>query len=378
MLADRPFLSVIVPAHQGAKVLPRALSALMASDIERERWELIVVDDASTDETSLVAAEHADTVVRLAGQPHGPAYARNRGFEVSRGEVIVFIDADTCVHADTLSRVATLFADDPGVSAAFGSYDANPPAPGIVSQYRNLLHHYMHHRNAGEAETFWAGCGAVRRSVFLEAGKFDEWHYSRPQIEDIELGRRLRQLGHRIVLDPEIQVTHLKRWTLRNVLATDFKNRGVPWMRLLLQEGPSKGPETLNIRTVEKWCTVLVGLASLSLLAAPLLRSLWPLAVTGVSLAGVLLLNLSLYRYLVQRRSIAFALAVIPLHLIYYVNNALSVISGVVAHTLFGAPAPPVELETLAQVGVDTWPPPPSRSSQSIWERVSGPGKPGP
>jgi len=374
MVTDSPSISVIVPVHQGAGVLPKALEALGKSDLPRERWELIVVDDASTDDSSLVAAEYADTVVRLGGKPHGPAYARNRGVESSTGDIIVFIDADTVVHQDTLRRFHELFASDPELAAAFGSYDADPPEGGIVSQYRNLLHHYMHQRNAGSAETFWAGCGAIRRDVFLEAGMFDEWHYSRPEIEDIELGRRLRQAGHRIVLDPDIQVTHLKRWTLRNVIATDFKNRGVPWMRLLLQEGPSQGTETLNIRTVEKWCTALVSAATVAGLAAALLRVPALLGLSGVAVAGVLALNYRFYRYLRRGRSLAFALAAIPLHLLYYLNNAVSVVLGAVAHTLFGAPQPPIEVETLAQVGVETWPPAPKSSSKSIWNKFGESG----
>jgi hypothetical protein len=54
-----------------------------------------------------------------------------------------------------------------------------------MSQYRNLIHHHVHHQNAGHVETFWAGAGGVRRDVFSEAGMYDEWHYGRPQIEDI-------------------------------------------------------------------------------------------------------------------------------------------------------------------------------------------------
>jgi len=78
---DRPLLSVIVPAHNGTKVLPLTLPALAASDLPRACWELIVVDDASSDATAELAASYADLVVRLAGAPHGPAYARNRGVE---------------------------------------------------------------------------------------------------------------------------------------------------------------------------------------------------------------------------------------------------------------------------------------------------------
>ena len=152
-------LSVIVPVHQASSILADTLDALASSDFPRERWELIVVDDASTDDSSLIGARYADTIVRLPGRPKGPAYARNRGFEVARGEIVVFIDSDVRVHPDTLSGFAECFEREPEVAAVFGSYDDDPPAPGIVSQYRNLLHHYVHQQSAGDAETFWAGCG---------------------------------------------------------------------------------------------------------------------------------------------------------------------------------------------------------------------------
>ncbi|MBI1722737.1 MAG: glycosyltransferase family 2 protein [Gemmatimonadetes bacterium] len=367
MTVDRPYLSVIVPAHQAESILPRTLGGLVASELPRESWELIVVDDASTDETMIVAAEYADTVVRLAGRPHGPAFARNRGFEASRGDVLVFVDADVVVHPDALPRLAALFVRSPEIDAAFGSYDAAPTAPGLVSQYRNLMHHYVHHRNRGPAETFWAGLGALRSAVFAEVGMFDEWHYARPQIEDIELGRRLRRFGHTIVLNPDIQGTHLKRWTLKNTLETDFRHRGVPWMWLLIQEGSPEGSKTLNVRTMEKWCTALVGLSFPALAAAAAWQARWPLAVPALALLSILASNYGFYRFLRRARGVGFALAALPLHLLYYVSNVFSVASGWLVHTLFGEPIPPAEVVAHAQFGVKTWPPPPRAPRRSLW-----------
>ncbi len=367
MTGDVRYLSVIMPAHQAARLLPRTLGALVASDLPRETWELIVVDDASTDETAVVAAPYADTVVRLAGKPHGPAFARNRGFEACRGEVIVFVDADVVVHPDALRRIARLFAADRHTDAAFGSYDADPPGPGLVSQYRNLLHHYVHQRNRGPAETFWAGLGAIRRAAFAEVGMFDEWHYARPQVEDIELGRRLRRAGHPIVLDPDIQGTHLKRWTFRNTVETDFKHRGVPWMWLLVQEGPSEGGGALNVRTVEKFCTAMVGLAMPATLAAALWRQPWLLAFPVAAVLSVMIVNYGFYRFLRRARGIGFAIAALPLHLLYYVSNVFSVVTGWLVHALFGEPIPPAEVAAHAQMGIKTWPPPPVRPTSSVW-----------
>lgn len=360
-----PFMSVIVPVYQGARVLPRCLAALRASQMPEGSWELIVVDDASTDATALIAAEFADAVVRLPDRPRGPAYARNRGVEVARGDIVVFVDADVCVHVDTLRRFTSVFTHEPDVSAVFGAYDTAPEAPQIVSQYRNLLHHYVHWQSAGEAETFWGGCGAIRRQVFMEAGRYDEWSYPRPQIEDVELGHRVRALGHRILLRPEIQCTHLKRWTLRGVLTGDFRDRGVPWTRMLIQQGLATKARTLNLRTVEKLNTVLVWVSILSLVGAAIWRSRLPAIGAGVAFAIVIFLNRGLYGFFARTRGIVFAVAVVPLHTLYYVNNGFAVVYGWALHHLFGEPMPDATTQAYAEIGVDMWPPVPSKKPEA-------------
>ena len=74
------------------------------------------------------------------------------------------------MYTDALARVRAAFADDPGLTAVFGSYDDAPPG-GTVAAFRNLLHHHVHHRGAGPASTFWSGLGAIRRDAFLAAGE---------------------------------------------------------------------------------------------------------------------------------------------------------------------------------------------------------------
>lgn len=365
MTAPTPFLSVIVPVHQGARVLPRSLAALRASEMPEGSWELIVVDDASTDATALIAAEFADAVVRLPDHPRGPAYGRNRGVEVARGEIIVFVDADVCVHRDTLARFTAIFAREANVSAVFGAYDATPEAPQFVSQYRNLLHHYVHWQSAGEAETFWGGCGAIRRQVFREAGGYDEWSYSRPQIEDVELGHRVRAIGHRIVLRPEIQCTHLKRWTLRRVVTGDFRDRGVPWTRMLIQQGLATKSNTLNLRTIEKINTLLIGMALLLALVAVAVRSWVPLGAAGAAFAAVVALNHAMYAFFARSRGLLFALAVVPLHTLYYINNGFALGYGWLLHHLFGDPSPDATTQAYAEVGVEMWPPVPSKKPEA-------------
>ena len=363
----RPSLSVIVPVHKGASTLSRSLQALSASTLPRDQWELIVVDDASHDDTDLTAAAYADIVIRLPGKPNGPAYARNRGFESARGDVIVFVDADVVVHADALSQFAAIFAERADVGAVFGSYDAHPPAAGFISQYRNLLHHYHHQVNAGDAQTFWAGCGAVRAEVFGDAGMYDEWHFPRPQIEDIELGNRIHALGHRILLHPEIQCAHLKRWTLTGMIRTDLKDRGVPWARLLVAQGSSLKTKSLNLKTREKVCTALVWLMLVAFAGAVLARRAELAWLGALAVSVVLLLNLHLYAFFNRTRSLWFAMRVIPVHVLYYCLNGVAAGFGWLLHELLGGPAPDPSVEALAEVGVESWPPVPVKRMSGWW-----------
>ncbi|MDX1394439.1 MAG: glycosyltransferase family 2 protein [Gemmatimonadota bacterium] len=365
-------LSVIMPAYRATTVLPKAVAALAASDLPREDWELVIAVDGDSmgrddDRTGELALELADTVVRLPGKPRGPAYARNRAAEAARGEILVFVDSDVCVHPDALTRILERLDTEPDVAAVFGSYDDRPEARTVVSQYRNLLHHFVHQNGGGDAETFWAGCGAIRTAVFHEVGMYDEWHFARPQIEDIELGRRLRRAGHRILLDPAIQACHLKKWSLTEVLRTDLQHRGVPWTRLILHEGPNPGGSSLNVRPVNRLSVVSTWLAFGMLPAALVFRSGWPLVVALVCVLIVVALNAPFFATVRRSAGWGVALGSIPLHLMFYFSNGLSAVSGAVVYSVVGAPLPPPDVAAFEEVGVETWPPLPSRPKESVW-----------
>ena len=332
MTMTEPLLSVIVPAHQAERALAMVLGALSASDFPRDRWELIVVDDASTDATAEIAAQWADRVVSLHDRPRGPGFARNRGVEASRGSWVVFIDADVAVHPDTLSGFAAAIESEPDLDAIFGAYDDAPPSPDFLSQYRNLLHRYVHVSSAGEAETFWAGCGAARRLAFVACQGFDEHRYPRPQIEDIELGYRLRDRGGRILLRPAIQGAHLKQWKFWGSAKTDLFDRGIPWVRLLLERDSLVQSANLNLKRGEGIKTALVGLA-LTLFAVGILwKRSAPALIASLLLLGVVLSNMPLFAWFVRRRGAFFALAVIPMNLWYYTLSGAAVVLGFGSH----------------------------------------------
>lgn len=370
MTPDRPYLSVIVPVKNGHNVLPRMLDALSRSELPRETWELIVVDDGSRDDTIEIASQYADLVIRLPAPSRGPGYARNRGVERARGDCVVFLDADVLVRPDTLTRLASTMTTRQDVDAVFGAYCDEPAAAGVVSQYRNLLHHYTHDQEPGEAQTFWAGCGCVRRPVFVAVGMYDEWRFSRPQIEDIELGYRMSAHGHRILLQPEIQVTHLKRWTFRGMLKADFMDRGVPWARLLAEQRALLGPaaskaKSLSLRAKEKSNTFLVCLGLL-LMALSVRPKDHLLAVLGAScLLLVVLRGLPLYSFFFRKRGLAFAFCGVVLHVIYYLTAAVSVVWGAILAVVVGEPRPNASVEAFSELNLTSWPPVPRDPSKS-------------
>jgi GT2 family glycosyltransferase len=263
--------------------------------------------------------------------------------EKARGRYIVFIDADVCVHPNSLALFADAFARDPTVDAVVGSYDETPAYPGFISQYMNLFHHYVHQKSRGAIQTFWSGCGAMKRELFLAFGGFDEQRYRRPAIEDIELGTWMTAAGHRIILDGRIKAKHLKRWTLCNLLKTDIFDRGVPWTRLMLRAGAIVS--TLNVTPVQRLSVALVYLSFFSLLAS--IFWLKALIIAAALALIVTLLNLDFYRFYLNRQGLWFALRVVPMHWLYFLYCGFSAVWGTLLHYLEGDQAKP----TLASAG---------------------------
>ncbi len=291
-------LSLVVPATDDPPTLRRCLDAVEA------------------------ATEPPDEVVVVSRPPHaGPAFARNDGAARATGEVIAFVDADVLVHPDAFARIRAALALEPGLVGVFGSYDDRVATRGAVAGFRNLLHHTVHQRSAGEAATFWAGLGAVRADALAAVGGFDAARYPRPSIEDIELGGRLVGQG-RILLDPGLRGTHLKEWSLGSMLVTDFARRGVPWVQLMAERRAV--PATLNLGLRERASV----LASLVVAGAVVARR--PRLVAGAVVATVTL-NTDLYGVVARRLGARGLAAAVPLHVLHQLVAVAAVPAGVAA-----------------------------------------------
>lgn len=313
-MTDDAVFSIVIPARNAAATLSRCLDAVRRAG--PAAIEVIVVDDGSEDDTAAIAESRAAFVVRLTGQ-NGPAVARNAGVAVTSAPIVVFIDADVEIASDALGRIAAAFTADPGLAALFGSYDDAPQAGTIVSDYRNLLHHYVHQTARQRSSTFWAGLGAIRRPVFDAIGGFDQ-RYRRPSIEDIELGARLAMHGHRVHLDRDLRGAHLKRWSFIGMVRTDVLDRARPWTRLLLRDG--RLPRDLNLQWRHRasgvlvWVVAALGVAAL--VWPSLSRTFGAMVAVGVVVLAVL--NLGFYRFLSGHRGLRFTAAAFALHACYY------------------------------------------------------------
>ncbi len=316
-----PQVSVVIPVRNAAACLQRCLEAIMTST--STTFEVILVDDGSTDATPRIA-ERFPVVYLTTPRLSGPAAGRNLGAKHAKGEILLFVDADVVVQNDTLHLVSRSFGKDPQLAALLGSYDDKPAWNNLLSQYKNLMHHYIHQISRADGCTFWTGLGAIRKTVFDSIGGFNEKRYRRPSIEDIELGYRLRRANHKIVLEKHLQGKHLKKWTLRSLLDADILCRALPWSWLILETRIL--PRDLNLKFSYRISAVLVGVLILS---APLLllqlhqgitNSLGSFVVLGWLLlfVCVVFLNRDLYRFFAQRKGFSFTVAAVGLHLFYY------------------------------------------------------------
>jgi glycosyltransferase involved in cell wall biosynthesis len=336
-MKETPLISVIIPVHNGSRYLKDCLDAIMRSSYSK--YETIVVDDCSTDDSVEIGERTGAKVYKLSHQS-GPATARNYGAKVAKGKIIVFVDSDVIVQKNSIAKVAADFIKDPNVVAIFGSYDDSPAAEDFLSQFKNLLHHFIHQNSEENAKTFWAGFGSIYRDVFLQLNGFDETRYTKPSIEDIELGLRICKAGHQIRLDKDLQVKHAKKWSWRGFLRTEILNRALPWSKLIVEKGALSSD--LNLKVTYRISSLLAGIV----LLVVLLTILDAVSVIGIGLnkyfiglavlliITVVILNLDLYNFFFRKRGLKFTLLSVPVHLFYYLYSGFTFVICWIIHKL--------------------------------------------
>jgi len=209
-------LSVIIPNYNGAGTIGRCLEAAFASRFDD--YEIIVVDDCSDDDSVGIIRQFPCRMIKL-DRRSGSARARNEGARQSFGEILFFIDADCLLQPDTLSAVdKTITGNEERVFG--GTYTPLPYDQDFFSTFQSIFIHYSETKKI-EPDYIAGHAMAISRDLFLGQQGFPEVFL--PIIEDVEFSHRLRRAGIRLVMNPEILVTHIFNFTLVKSLRNAFR-----------------------------------------------------------------------------------------------------------------------------------------------------------
>lgn len=228
-----PLFSVIIPSYNSSKTLRLLLESLQSQTFSD--FEVIIVDDASTDDTQSVAGAFPVRYERMPVNA-GPATARNRGAELSSGDWLVFTDADTVFLPDTLERIARLIRIS-HCDALVGSYAGKPANSGFVPRYKALWEYCMidllltpNEQGLQEYTTWAPRPGVVNRDAFNRVNGFNTV-FRGADLEDMDFGYRLVKAGFKVFIAPEVRIWHHYPATMRAELVP-FARRAAIWMRM--------------------------------------------------------------------------------------------------------------------------------------------------
>jgi len=260
------YITIVVPAYNAADTIGPCLKALLSQSLPQEKYEIIVVDDGSSDGTAAIARGHG---VRVISQPQqGPAAARNTGLQQAQGDIVLFTDADCCPTPTWIEEMITPFADPEvvGVRGVYLSRQEELIARFVQLEYEDRYDRMRDREYIDFIDTYSAG---YRRDVLLANGGF-ETAFPRASVEDQELSFRLARQGYKMVFAPRAQVYHLHNRSWPEYAARKF-NIGY-WKALLILWYPERMISDAHTPQMLKVQIALIGLAGLSLLISPFWR----------------------------------------------------------------------------------------------------------
>jgi GT2 family glycosyltransferase len=254
-------ISVVIPVYNAEATLAECLTRVFQSTWDS--FEVVLVDDGSTDRSRAIAQSFPVRIVPSPGRV-GPAVARNIGARAAVGEILFFIDSDVMLRPDSLPRLADAL-EDRTVDAVCGVQSAEMRHQDLVSQYKNLWMRWTYLRQSGDVPLFYTTAAAIRREAFLSVGGFDEG-YATPNVEDTAFGQKLARQGLSVRIHAPLEVEHVKRYSLRSLLRTDYM-RAVSLTRLKLRHRGDLADNNTSVPTSYIASVGVLGLAVAALAA---------------------------------------------------------------------------------------------------------------
>lgn len=288
-------ISIIVPAHNAAATLADCLNALLNQTMPRDSYEILVVDDGSTDDTAVIAQSTIaqsmiapstiapSTNIQLLRLPQnrGAAAARNYGLAVAQGDIICFTDADCEPHPNWLEELVRPLQQRPSITATKGIYATRQRQ--LVARFVQIEYEDRYDRMAAQPQIDFVDtyAAAYRRQSLQGIGGFDE---TIAYVEDQELSFRLAAQGCVMLFCPTAVVTHRHSHTIARYARKKFWIGC--WKARIISRFPNRAIKDSHTPQVLK---VQMGLAALLL---PLVVSTVVFPPTAVLLATVLLIFL--------------------------------------------------------------------------------------
>jgi cellulose synthase/poly-beta-1,6-N-acetylglucosamine synthase-like glycosyltransferase len=319
-------ISVIIPAYNATKTLPACLEALQRQTIGAQRYEVIVVDDGSTDGSADVARHFG---VRLIRQPHrGAAAARNAGVAAARGSIVLFTDADCSPAPDWIEQMIRPLMN-PLVDGVKGAYRTRQRS--LIARFTQLEYEDRYDRTAARetidfVDTYAA---AYRRDVLLAAGGFDEG-FPGAAVEDADLSYRLAAQGHRLIFNPHAIVYHHHPTTLQSYL----RRKAIYgyWRVPVYMRYPAKTGGDAHTPLVLKWQLLL---AATMLVLLPFAWWLSPARWMWLAASAVFIATTLPFVLKALRRDPSVALVCIPMLWLRAVAIGFGLVYGLVRFVLW-------------------------------------------
>lgn len=211
-------LSVVIPTHERPAQLARLLASILPAERPTESPEVVVVDDGSAPHTYDDVRAAYPSVKWLREHRSGPATARNMGWRMSTGDVVVFVDDDCVLAAGALS----LLEEALRVHDAAGATIEPLQRGHLVADFMHAEHLVTHKVQDGQIRWLVTACLAVRRSALEHVGGFDEQLVHGG--EDVDLSLRMKESGFRLGVCDEAVAYHDHRASLRLLVRTYYRH----------------------------------------------------------------------------------------------------------------------------------------------------------
>ncbi len=324
-----PLVSVIIPVKNGGQTLESCLRSIKRSYYKK--YEIIVVDDHSTDNTIDITKHFQCTVIQ-AEDGKGANAARNLGAQNAKGEILMFLDADIVIARETmLGIIETL--EETHIDAVVGIYTAKHRHETFVSQYKNLWVRYSYIKSPPAIDWLFGAISGIKRPAFEKLGGFNIDLLARHGHDDIELGKRFARESLAIVLNMDIEVEHLKQYTLLSFIKNEY-HRSAGFAELAIRFGETTKSLKSGFVNVYPMFIVstLFSIALITVVAATLFGYFSNWYVAGAAVGLYLFMNIRFLNYLEQVRGLFAMMVMVPFlfidHMTCFVGSIVGILKG--------------------------------------------------